>query len=373
MRSSGSPGLRIFFLKKMNKIFNRIAGFTFKIFTLASVAMGLSSCESIFDYEGDCDPKYFVKFEYTMHMEKGDAFKEQVKAVDLWIFDSETGKYVDHVYSTVADLAQYNYLLPIDVKPGNYDFVAWCGDIDNRHFKVNDEINHSSDARCRLHKRKYEGAKAISEENLDLLFHGKLDGAVLPDEQGSHIYTIPLIRDVNNISITLQHVSGEFDTTHKRITMSDNNGTMHHDNSIDETDEFITFRPWSLVTGTLEGDKQSRADYNEDHDGFTDVNGGKGNYMNIELSTARLMTGHNPLVTIMDEENGKVMFEIPVVKWLLQLRSKQYSSMEDQEYLDRKNQHELMVLLQDDGKGGWMAVSVVINGWHMIDNGEIEM
>ena len=373
MRSFGSPELRTFLPYKMNRIFSRLAKFTFKIFTVATVAMALSSCEKILDYEGDCDPKYFVKFEYTMHMEQGDAFKEQVKAVDLWIFDSKTGKYVDHVYSTTADLAKYDYLLPIDVKPGEYDFVAWCGDIDNRHFKVNDEIGRNEEATCRLHKRSYEGTQAISKDNLDLLFHGKLDGAVLPDEQGAHIYTIPLIRDVNNISITLQHVSGEFDTTHKRIFMADNNGFMRHDNSLDENDEIINFHPWSLVTGSLEDNRKARAGYDDDHDGFTDVNGGSGNYMNVELSTARLMADHNPVITIMDDENGKVMFEIPVVKWLLQLRSKQYSSMDEQEYLDRKNQHELMVLLQDDGKGGWTAISVVINGWHMIDNGDIEM
>lgn len=364
----------------MKRIFNRTVTKFFKLFTIAAVAMTASSCEKIFDYEGDCDPKFFVKFEYTMHMEKGDAFKEQVKAVDLWIFDSETGDYVDHVYSTVADLEQYDYLLPIDVKPGNYNFVAWCGDIDNRHFKVNDNINRHDEATCRLHKRKYEGMQAVSNENLDLLFHGKLNGASLPDEEGTYIYTVPLIRDVNNISITLQHVSGDFDTTHKSIIMADNNGSMFHDNTVDETDETIHFHPWSLVTGNLEGESQTPGNtygsdegFYGDHDGFTDVNGGHGNYMNVELSTARLLADHNPLVTIKDDESGKVMFEIPVVKWLLQLRSKQYSGMDDQEYLDRKNQHELMVLLQDDGKGGWTAISVVINGWHMIDNGEIDM
>lgn len=364
----------------MKRFFKFITNQSIKLLTIAVVAMTAASCEKIFDYEGDCDPKYFIKFEYTMHMEKGDAFKEQVKAVDVWIFESETGEFVDHVYSTVADLEQYDYLLPIDVKPGDYNFVAWCGDIDNRHFKVNDDISRHEEATCRLHKRTYEGNQAISKDNLDLLFHGKLDGAVLPDKQGTHLYTIPLIRDVNNISITLQHVSGDFDTAHKSIFMADNNGLMLHDNSLDESDEEISFRPWSLVSGKLEGGVVTPGNsydndegYYGDHDGFPDINGGNGDFMNVELSTARLMADHNPIVTIKDDENGKVMFEIPVVKWLLQLRSKQYKDMDDQEYLDRKNQHELMVFLQDDGKGGWTAVSVVINGWHMIDNGEVGM
>ena len=355
----------------MKKLFKNIANNLTKLIAIAAVTVAASSCEKIFDYEGDCDPQYFVKFEYTMHMEKGDAFKEQVQAVELWIFDNETGEYVDHIYSTVADLEPYDYLLPINVKPGNYDFVAWCGHISNRHFKVNDVINNRTHASCRLHKRGYEGSQATSDENLDLLFHGKLEDANLPDQEGTYIYTIPLIRDVNNIVLTLQHISGEFDTENITVTMADNNGTMLHDNSLDETDEHILYKPWSLRTGTLENpfDVVSRA--SEDGDGVTVTT--SGNFLTVELSTARLMANHNPVISIKDEAKGNVMFQIPLTKWLLQLRSEQYTSMGDQEYLDRRNQHELMVFLQDKGDGGWTAVSIVINGWHVIDNGQQEL
>lgn len=356
----------------MKNLFRSIAKKTFGFLSVAVAMTALNSCDNvIYDYEGDCDPHYFVKFEYTMHMERGDAFKEQVRAVDLWIFNSDNGKYIDHYYSTVEDLAQTNYLMPIDVAPGNYDFVAWCGDIDNRHFKVNDFIESKADATCRLEKRIYEDQGATSSDNLDLIFHGKLDHAVLPDTEGNHIYTIPLIRDVNNISVTLQHISGAFDTEHKNFTLVDKNGFLFHDNSIDETDEDIIYKPWSIRTGLLEN---SASDNNTkaDDDSFNS-DGSYGNFMNVEFSTSRLTDSHNPLITISDSQTGKIVFQIPLMQWIKELKSQKYSVMENQEYLDRNHEYELMVFLQDDGRGGWTAVSVVINGYHVIDNGEQDL
>lgn len=363
----------------MNKFFKSIAHKTFGLIAMAAAMTTMTSCkEFIYDYEGDCDPHYFVKFEYTMHMERGDAFKEQVKAVELWVFDTESGDYVDHYYSTVADLAETNYLLPINVKPGNYDFVAWCGDIDNRHFKVNGSIGSKHHASCRLEKRGYEGSQATSSEDLDLLFHGKLDGAVLPDEQGTHIYTVPLIRDVNNIMLTLQHVSGEFDTEHKRITLVDRNGSLLHDNNLDESDVDILYKPWSLRTGTVDGSSSTlkfSRDGSDDTiiDDSVATDGSYGNYMTTEFSTSRLITSHNPKITIADTETGQTIFQIPLMSWIQELKSNRYASMDYQEYLDRQHNYELMVILQDDGRGGWTAVSVVINGYHVIDNGSTDL
>lgn len=355
------------------KLFNNITNNISKLIAIAALTITATSCDSsaLFDDQGDCDPKFYVKFEYKMHMEKGDAFKEQVKAVDLWLFDEETGEYKYHFYSTVADFQEINnqLLLPIDVLPGKYDFIAWCGDIDNRHFKTNDVIEHKTHTTTRLHKRRYEGQQAVSDENLDLLFHGKLDNAVLPNEEGSYIYTIPLTRDVKSINLTLQHQSGEIDTDNIEVTMLDNNGALNHDNSLDESDEFILYRPWSKRVGTL-ADNNIVSDLSKKVFGDETQQSGRGNFMNVEFTTSRLMDNHTPNITIKRKDTGDVIFQIPVIDWIKQLRSKKYAEMSDQEYLDRKHDHDLLVLLQDDGNGGWMAVSIVINGWHMIDNGE---
>lgn len=358
----------------------------------AAVALSISSCEHLYDYEGDCDPHYYIKFEYTMHMEYADAFKEQVQAVDLWIFEKATGKLVQHKYSTVEDLKATDYLMPVDVDPGEYNFVAWCGHINNQHFKFNENISEHTHATCRLDKRVYDAGQATSDEYLDLLFHGKLNDAVLPtwkqltdandngeklsnykytwdelSKQHKVVYTIPLIRDVNNILLTLQHISGDFDTKNITVTMTDNNGSMLHDNALDESDEVIEYRPWAIRSGNLENEAGILSLSRDENDGSY------GNFLNIGLSTSRLMADHNPIINISDNSTGKTMFSIPLNKWVLQLRSPKYSSMDPQEYLDRRNEHELMVILQDDGDGGWFAYEIVVNGWHVINNGEFEL
>lgn len=389
-----------------------------KLTAVAAIALAGVSCESLYDYEGDCDPHYYIKFEYDMNMEFADAFKEQVECVNLWVFDKQTGDCVKHIYTPVADLEAYNYLLPLDIDPGQYNFVAWCGDIDNRHFTHQGaSVSKHEAATCRLSKRGVEAEEgspnigmATSSDDLDLIFHGKLNEATLPTwatlmaavdesarpggsayqfipeykcsymwdelaQQHKVVYTVPLVRDVNNITLTIQHHNGPMNTTFKRVTMIDNNGMMLHDNSVDVSDENIVFKPWALSVGTLAGN--SFGDPDGDYLDQTFSRGGAGDpsaehdFMKVELSTARLMADHDPYITIYDIETGNTVFSFPVVQWLCQLRSAKYSGMSDQEYLDRKYDHELYVILEDDGRGGWTAISVVINGWHIIENGTV--
>lgn len=397
----------------MKKAIAKSAKLISRFVMAAALAVTFSSCEHLYDYEGDCDPQYYIKFEYDMNMEYADAFKEQVECVNLWVFEKSTGNFVKHIYTPVADLKSTNYLLPLDVDPGEYNFVAWCGDIDNRHFSHNGaNVQQHSQATARLSKRGTENetgnayfGMSTSDDDLDLLFHGKLNDAVLPtwselmaaneagnmqekfkctylwdelDQQHKVVYTVPLIRDVNNITLTIQHLAGPMNTDKKRIAMLDNNGSMLHDNSIDETDETIVYKPWSLSVGTLEG--ESTGSNGEDdwlNKTFSYSRGGIGDpsaqhdFMKIELSTGRLMADHDTKISVNDIETGVNVITFPVTKWLCQLRSEKYSFMSDQEYLDRKYDHEIYVILEDDGRGGWTAVSVIINGWHVIDNGTV--
>lgn len=381
----------------MKRALNKSLKNFYGIGVACAIALMTSSCESFFDSEGNCDPQNYIKFEYTMHMEYGDAFKEQVKAVNLWIFDNTTGELADHIYTTTEELKATDYLLPIYVKPGEYNFVAWCGDIDNRHFRHNDNISHLTHTSASLFKRGKENEQdspnlgmATSDENLDLFFHGKLNNAVVPSWEDLHttdaknynfqwdelnkqykvIHTVPLVRDVNNITLTIQHKSGAMNTDFKRVTMIDNNGSMNYDNSIDESDEHIVFKPWAISVGRLDGESTG-SDYDSETRAGVGDPSAQHDFMKVELSTGRLMADHDPKISITDIETGNTMISFPVVNWLLQLRSANYANMGDQEYLDRKNDHELYVILDDDGRGGWTAVSIVINGWHVIDDGDV--
>lgn len=386
------------------------SSFVARVLSLASVAalsVAMTSCNVIYDEEGDCDPHYYVRFVFDMHMEKGDAFKEQVNSVELWVFDRETKELKDHVVESGEALKSGNFMVPINVEPGDYHVVAWCNLKDNRHFKVSDNITHFEHPSVRMErKHHHELNKSVSDENLDELFHGIIDitaptwadvnniiynGQQLPSQEERYgtqtvyepvvlwdeaaqefrvIYTVSLIRDTNNIVLSLEHLSGEFNLEQLGIEMTDNNGTLLHDNKLDESDELITYLPWRTATGTLDQGEMTRG---YDINGEDNADPRYANFVTTELSTSRMTVDHEKMIRIYYKDTDQTVFQIPVNNWISQLRSAKYHDMDLQEYLDREHNFELMVFLQDDGRGGWIAVQVVINGFHIIDNGSADL
>ena len=308
-----------------------------------------SACGSIFDDEGDCTSHYFMRFVYDMNMLRTDAFATQVRSVDLYVFDAETGEYVTHLSDKGEALASGNYRMPLNLAPGKYEFVAWCGLADNGgDFTVEQTIRKPDDLICTM-ARSSDEKVTYSNRNLHALFHGSL-AAELPNKEGEHVYTVKLTKDTNNINLSLNHAAGPLDPDRFEVTMTDENGLIAHDNSL-LADEIIEYRPWILSNGSVDVGKEA-------------------GLLIAELSTARLMADHDSRISIVDKENGKTVFSIPIVQWALMLRSANHANMGEQEYLDREDEYNLMVFLAEDKKEGWMAMSVIINGWHIINQEE---
>lgn len=315
-----------------------------------------TACESVFDEEGDCTPRYFVRFVYDMNMLRADAFSTQVESVDLYVFDAESGTYIAHFADKGEALASGSYKMPVELAPGKYDLVAWCGLADNDDdFTVPSVIAKPADLVCTM-ARSHDGTAAYSNRHLHALYHGTVT-VDLPDAEGEHTATVRLTKDTNNINLSLQHAAGPLDPDDFEVTLTDNNGLMAYDNSL-LADEQITYYPWSQSSGKL------------DLQGEMAGNSEKG-FLMAELSTARLMANHEVRVNIVDKQKGKTVFSIPVVQWALMLRSANHASMGEQEYLDREDEYSLMVFLDDDNKDGWTAMSIYINGWHVINMGSI--
>lgn len=332
----------------------------------------LTSCEDsfLFDKEGDCEPHYYMRYVFDMNMNYADAFASKVHSVNLFVFDAETGEFVKELTETgaVLDVEPWDggYLMPLDLKPGRYEFVAWCGLDNNKdHFTVGRDIKNKEDLICRM-AREIDGEGNHSQnEMLTPLFHGTTI-EVLPDNEGTYIYTTYLIKDTNNINISMQHISG-LPLTKEMFTvkMVEGNGLMHYDNSLlDDND--VTYSPWTVSQGIV------------DAYGDVDVVGTEApefdpdaiNFFKAELSTARLMADRDPKIVITDNETGNVVYTIPIVQWAKMLRSEQHSNMTDQEYLDREDEYNIMLYL--DHKEGWKAARIFINSWRVVNN-ETEM
>ena len=73
------------------------------------------------------------------------------------------------------------------------------------------------------------------------------------------------------------------------------------------------------------------------------------------------MATGGPRLEITSRKTGNKVLSIPLVSYLLLLKSEQFSWMSSQEYLDRENRWSMIFFL--DKGDHWWAVSIVINGW----------
>lgn len=347
--------------------FNKIKKQTAIFFGLSVVAASLSSCHDnpVFDYEGDCDPHYFLQFVFDRNMHYNDqngigadAFPAQVNSVDVYFFNPETGEYVAHYADKGEALRQQGYRLPVDVNPGEYDIIAWCGLADNDgHFSIPETINHNSELKCRMDRKVDEQGIVYSDTYLNAVFHGRISHD-FPDKEGEHIATVYLTKDTNYIQLALQHRSGALDAERFSITIDDANGHMAHDNSLLKDDD-IQYRPWSQRGGVVDMGDVTKAE---------EIDNGTG-FLVAELATSRLMADRKPYITVTDQETGEPVFRLALVDYLLMMKSDRYSRMDSQEYLDREDEYSIMVFLENKDNEGWFAAQIVINGWHIVNNG----
>ena len=352
-----------------------------------AAAVGLWSCERwVYEDLDPCERHYYVRFCFDMNMSYADAFAARVNSVRLYIFDSATGQLVDVCDEAGEALARADYRMEIEVQPGDYDLIAWCGLEGNDDlFALPAEVAVREDAHCRMARDYDEGGRAVQRRWLPSLFHGRAS-AVLPEEYGEYEVTVPLIKNTNNINLSMQHVAGQPLTADMfTVTLTDSNGHMAHDNSLTD-DEAVDYYPWHVADGTVDigGDnaaRSTRSTRGTRADGENAENGGGNgetdgetlNYFMAEISTARLMADRSPRINITDNATGKLLYSIPIVDWALEFRSAQHGSMGEQEYLDREDQYNVMLYLDNKDDSGWLASSIYINGWRVVRHDDTGM
>lgn len=350
---------------------------------LTVAAIGFTSCERFFDYEGDCEPHYFVSFVYDMNILNADAFASRVSSVDLYVFDAATGDFVDHFAEADRELFKdKNYMMPLSVRPGEYKLVAWCG-LDNNEgrFTVPDpeQIRNIEDLKAVM-DREYESRTdvPVSKTNLDYntndepcaLYHGTIDVA-LPDHQGTYVYPVKLTKDTNNIIVSIWHRYGELDKSNYEIRLvyadGESNATLHHTNA-PLSDESILYLPWDYRGGKL--------DLGEVVPGLSTGEGlneayeyPEGRYITAEISTSRLMADHTPRLVIYDKSADAVRLDVPLIKQIEAYRSANWNKMPLQEYLDRQDQFNITIILDST----WVGFELVVNGWHTMNQGDTDL
>ena len=323
----------------------QILSFMVAVLAAATMLPTMTSCDdNFFEDLEECPRGVNLRFVYDYNMLYANAFMSQVDCLTLYIYDSE-GNFVESRTETTDVLADENYRMTIDLPEGNYHLVAYGGlACEKTSFSLITPQTRTtlSSLQVKLNHSGYTSARRLHD-----LFFGSLDVTVVGDMYRD--YTVHMMKDTNNIRIVLQQLNGK-EVSDKDFTISimDDNTMLSCSNNI-LPDRTISYFPWTqgqAVAGTMpnyEGREQ---------DGIVAY---------AELSTSRLWGGNKPRLVIKNNDTGDDVVNIPLIQYLLLLKSELYSEMGSQEFLDREYNWSMVFFL--DTKHEWVRTHIVINDW----------
>ena len=348
------------------KLSSYIHGICLKLSLLLAAGSLLPGCDSlIYDGEGDCKVTYRVRFRYDRNLKFADAFASEVESVTLCLFD-EQGRIVWRKTERGEALKAEGYAMEVDVVPGTYDLVAWCGSTDKNSFAIPDGPARKQEWTATLNRDHASGG-AFVREDLDRLYHGYLPAQLFAKaEEGVFTYTMPLTKDTNNVRVVLQQLSGEaMDKDRFIFRITAENGRMDWDNGL-LPDELVSYYAWYQQSGTAGVD-------------VPDVPGTVTSLSAVvaELTTARLTVRDRTraagdgfpderrmFLEVFDKETQRMIVRVPLVDYALLVKGENRRDMDDQEFLDRMDEYNLVFVL--DANMRWLSMDVNIHSWKLV-------
>lgn len=313
--------------------------------------VSLSSCEKIYDDLEACPHGVSLRFVYDYNLLYANAFPGNVDCLTLYVYDDE-GRYVaTHVVEADSLLSDENWRMRLELPEGSYRFVAYgglaCGkssfSLDeepaagtNRNGlrALLDEECLTDDARRNLHGF-YWGELAL--ETADLFREG----------------TVKMMKNTNNVRIVMRDLGGSsLSAEDYRFAVTDDNTCFGADNGLlPGPHGEVTYLPWTqgeVPYGISEGVQVSGA--------------------YAEFSVSRLMRGDSgagrksaePRLTVTAKEDGHEIVSVPLLDMLMLSRSDAWAEMEEQEFLDRQSEWELLFLIDN---GRWVQVWIKVQDW----------
>ena len=389
---------------------------------LSLLALGIASCEGIYDDRSDCVNGIQLKFLFDYHMEPGaNAFAANVDCITVYVFDNN-GSYLSQYTETTAQLMDDHYRMVLPLAEGNYRLLVYGGlSCENPTFEIFEpwtgtpynagraEAHHDNiivrlpdidgvsnkllhDVENRhgglFYGFQYRNASTDFDENGRKTWRYNsanesrtMEISVTNKDYGTTYteYEVNMMKDTNNIRVILQELSGPFTVDHEdyEFTIIDDNFTLDSSNLPVKTPEGIAtpvYRPHTrdnLIMGYAESG--GREGTLIDHDEETPVQ-----VAAVDFSTSRLhLSNFNNaklIVTSTREHNDdgtpKQIIELPLINYLAATRGFGSNWIHsDQEFLDRQSNWTLYFFLQS---GRWVSATIAVNDWIVrIDNIEL--
>lgn len=337
---------------------------------LSLFVFGATSCDDnlVYDKEQDCTPKVqfiFKKHRQALHSAEGreaDVFYSTVGSVHVFIYDSETGELIFEKTEKTDNLQSAAQLkigsshdkcyMPVDIEPGNYRVVAWCGldeNDENNAFHLAESGRASQYSHCNI---KYADGttRPVSDAKYDALYHGRTGNMEVKYEGGeAPIIPVELTKNTNDIAVWVQHTTKTFENGDYEVVYTDANGTMRFEDNSMLNDTRLEYRPHTTSTLTA----------NTEYNGSVVESGA----MVAHISTSRLMEQHAQDARLeVRTREGDVVFSIPFIKYVLQMQTLTNNS---QYYLDCEDTYNCSFYLSGES-GTWMPARIIINNWVVV-------
>lgn len=324
---------------KKRNIISRLVGAAFGV---ALMTAALSSCETIYEDLEACPHGVSLRFIYDYNMEYANAFPKKVDCLTLLIYDDK-GNYVDTRTVTGPELGDEAYRMRLDLAPGNYRFAAYGGMACDKSSFSFVRTPAAGTKRDDLRVAMDEDCLTVPErKNLHGMYWGELEMATA-DMYSEGV--VEMMKNTNNIRIVLQQMNGDpVDDKDFEFRITDDNTLFAADNDLIPNGT-VTYTPWArgqAAAGVDEADRDVVVAY-------------------AEFSTSRLMTKNSPRLTVTRKEGGASVIDIPLINYLLLLKSDLYAQMPSQEFLDRESEWSLIFFL--DKGGAWIRTYIKINDW----------
>lgn len=309
-----------------------------------------------FDGEGDCG--VYISFKYDYNIKFANAFANEVNSVALYVFDEED-TLIDQLTTTDKEaLSDDKFEMVLQLDPGEYRLLAWGGLMNEESFDLlaNAEIGKTKlqELQVRMHRDHNASGDAVVEKDLLPLYHGSME-IVVDDVEGTYKHTMSLMKDTNVVRILLNELSGhEADADDFIFEIEDSNGLYDWDNTLLE-DEQITYKAWYKESVSTETETMSRAQES--------VGGAL-----AELTIGRIRADKSPILRIRSSETGEDIVRLPLAEYALMVKGQYNLGMSDQEYLDRVDEYNMTLFLNE---GEWVSTSIVIHSWRVVINNTV--
>lgn len=323
---------------KKSRFINKIYPIAF-----AAATVVFAGCGSIFDDLEPCDEGVRLKFVYDYNMEFADAFAQQADCLTVVFYDTD-GRYVASSTAASDDVKNPSYRMDVDLSPGTYNLFAYGGLVcDEASYNFSTRASEVSMPMHKVSLRENLNTHGTIAAHLHPHFYGARQITVEEGSMQIREYTVEMMKNTNSVRVLLQQAGGEqLNSDDFDFSIDADNLSYNHQNR-PQSESPAKYEPWT----------RGNANLGENSTGVS--------VAFAEMSLGRLMSDSRARLRVTRRADGHTVVDIPLVDYLLLLKSDLYSQMPAQEYLDRENRWSMIFLL--DTNGSWVADQIVINDW----------